>query len=471
MHRWCCCAVVLTSLVMAACQSRSPLDSSWAEARPLGERLEAYRPPAQPDTEPPDRGEKMPELTGQLTLRDAMAAALLRNPELARYGYDVRAAEARIVQAGLWPNPELQLEVENFAGSGALEGVDGAEVTLALSQTFPLGGDIERRQELARQQGRLVGWDYEAARIALLAEVTGRYVDVLAAQRQVALAQESLDLTKQVADSIGRRVEAGDAPAVERTRAAVPVATAKIALRRAQRSLESARVQLSLTWGSSSPIYVAVRGDLDQMSDLPTLTAISSLIGQNPEVARWLTEIASRQAELELARAEAVPDLTAGLGFRWFNESDDAALVAGASIPLPVFDRRQGDILAARFGIASAKNQQRSVQLRLEATLATSYARMANAYEEAVALREDAIPPATEAYKDIRQAFDQGNISFLDVLDAERTLVDLRQQYLDALAEYHGAVAELEGLIGQPLDSVKEAQDEPQEELQPSVAE
>jgi cobalt-zinc-cadmium efflux system outer membrane protein len=198
------------------------------------------------------------------------------------------------------------------------------------------------------------------------------------------------------------------------------------------------------------------------MRALPPVNAIASLIGQNPDVARWVTEIASRQAELELARAEAVPDLTAGLGFRWFNESDDSALVAGASIPLPVFDRRQGDILAARFGIASAQNQQRAVQLQLEASLATAYARLANAYEEAVALRDDAIPPATQAYRDIRRAFDQGNIGFLDVLDAERTLIDLRRQYLDALAEYHGAAAEMEGLIGQSLDSV----DQPKPELQ-----
>jgi cobalt-zinc-cadmium efflux system outer membrane protein len=395
-------------------------------------------------------------------LRDALAAALLRNPELARFGYDVRASEARVVQAGLWANPEFEIEVENFGGSGELGGVDAAEFTLALSQTFPLGGDIKRRQELARLQGQLAGWDYEAARISLLAEVTGRYVDVLASQRQLALAQESLELTQQVAESIGRRVDAGDASAVERTRAAVPVATAKIALRQAEQSLESARVQLGLTWGSSSPSFVSVKGDLDRMRALPPVNAIASLIGQNPDVARWVTEIASRQAELELARAEAVPDLTAGLGFRWFNESDDSALVAGASIPLPVFDRRQGDILAARFGIASAQNQQRAVQLQLEASLATAYARLANAYEEAVALRDDAIPPATQAYRDIRRAFDQGNIGFLDVLDAERTLIDLRRQYLDALAEYHGAAAEMEGLIGQSLDSV----DQPKPELQ-----
>ena len=124
------------------------------------------------------------------------------------------------------------------------------------------------------------------------------------------------------------------------------------------------------------------------------------------------------------------------------------------SIPLPVFDRRQGDVLAARFGVASARNQQRAVELRIEAAIASAYARLANAYDEVVGLRDDALPPATQAYHDIRQAFERGNLGYLDVLDAERTLIGLRQQYLDALAKYHGSVAELEGLIGQPLDAV-----------------
>jgi cobalt-zinc-cadmium efflux system outer membrane protein len=437
----------------------SPLDESyWATQRPLGASLEVDKPPREIDeaerqARPPEEP-KVPGVTGELSLRDALAAALRGNPSLSRFGYEVRAAEAEVVQAGLWPNPELDAEFEDFAGTGDLEGVDALEVTLALSQTFPLGGDIEKRQELAQQQGRLAGWDYEAARIALLSETTGRYVDVLAAQRQVELGRESLKLAEQVADSIGRRVDAGDAPAVERSRAAVPVATARIALRRAERLLETARVQLALTWGSSSPAFDSVTGDLDRMRPLPPISGIAALIGQNPDVARWVTEIASRQAEVELARAEAVPDLTAGLGYRWFNETDDSALVAGVSIPLPVFDRRQGDILAGRFGVAAARNQQRAVELEVEAAVAAAYARLANAYDEALALRDTAIPPATEAYNDIRQAFDRGNLGFLDVLEAERTLIDLREQYVNALAEYHGAAAELEGLIGQSLDTV-----------------
>lgn len=426
----------------------------WALQRPIGKSLETSRPPRVLDPRISPSTISVKEMTGPLALKDALAAAILRNPDLARFGYDVRAAEAQVVQAGLWPNPEIGLEVENFAGSGDFKGTKGAEVTLALSQTFPLGGDIKRRKELARLQGRLAGWDYEAARIALLTEVTQRYVSVLAAQRQIKLAQESLTLAQQVADSIGRRIDAGDAPEVERSRAAVPIATSRVALRRAERSLESARVQLALTWGSSSPEFELVKGDIENVQALPPVTAIVSLIGQNPDVARWVTEIASRQAEVELARAEAVPDLTAGLGYRWFNETNDSALVGGVSIPLPIFDRRQGDILARRFGVASAKNQQRAVELRVEAAVATAYARLANAYFEATALRDEAIPPATKAYEDIRKAFDRGNISFLDVLDAERTMIELRQQHLDALAQYHGSAAELEGLIGQSLNAI-----------------
>lgn len=380
---------------------------------------------------------------GDLTLADAIAAALRSNPELSGFGYDVRAAEARVVQAGRWQNPDLGLELENFAGSGGLDGTDAAEATLSLSQTFPLGGDIRRRQALAELEGRLIGWEYEAARIALLTEVTQRYVDVLVAQKQVSLSDESLELAERVAGSIDRRVEAGDAPAVEQSRAAVPVAMARIERERSLRRLESVRVRLALTWGSHEPGFAAVRGELERVEPLPPIAALAALITENPDVARHTVEIASRQAEAELARAEAVPDLTAGVGLRWFNGTDDTALVAGVSMPLPVFDRRQGDILAARFGVASARNRQRAIELRLTAALSAAYARLVNARAEVVALREQALPPAEAAYRDIQRAFDQGNLGFLDVLDAERTLMDLRRQHLDALADYHGAAAEI----------------------------
>ena len=138
----------------------SPLDEDyWATKRPLGESLDAYQPTREPEPSASlPQASPVEEVEGDLVLRDALAAALLHNPDLARFGYDVRSAEARAVQAGLWLNPELGFEAENIGGSGDFEGIESAEVTLALSQTFPLGGDIQRRKDLARLQGRLAGW-------------------------------------------------------------------------------------------------------------------------------------------------------------------------------------------------------------------------------------------------------------------------------------------------------------------------
>lgn len=445
----------VTSMSLSGC-TPSPIDDSyWVSQRPLGEDYAAFRPPGDVSSNTVEHSDYVvAEHEGILTLHAALAAALLRNPELATFAYSVRSAEARTLQAGLWPNPEVEAEFENFAGSGGASGTDALETTIALSQTFPLGGDIEHRRRSAELQGELAGWDYEAARIALLTEVTQRFVNVLVTQRQVELAQESVKLAEQVRDSINRRVDAGDAPAVERLRAVVPVVSAKIELQGAQRASDAARLHLTSTWGSTSPRFVKVVGDLNSIQIVPPATALVALVNQNPDVARWAIEITARQTEIKLAQAEAVPDLTGALGYRRLNDSDDNALVAGISIPLPIFDRRQGDILAARLDVASAHQERRAAELRVQAALAAAYAQLTTAHSKAVILRDEALPPATEAYEAIRRAFDQGDLGFLDVLDAERTLIDFRQQYLDALAAYHGAVAQIEGLIGQPLATV-----------------
>jgi cobalt-zinc-cadmium efflux system outer membrane protein len=95
-------------------------------------------------------------------LRQALALALLQNPELRAFAWDVRAAEARTLQAGLRPNPELGLEVENIAGTGVLQGGQSAETTLRLNQVIELGGKRARRLQVAAVERDLAAWDYEA---------------------------------------------------------------------------------------------------------------------------------------------------------------------------------------------------------------------------------------------------------------------------------------------------------------------
>lgn len=442
----------VAAVVISGC-APSPMDDQyWAQRRPLGETYEVYHPPAYLSTDndaESDRPTANPQ--GPLTLADALAAALLGSPELTGFAYQVRAAEAQALQAGLLPNPELEVEFENFAGSGEFSGSQSLDTTVALSQAIPLGGDIRYQREAARLHGQLTGWDYEAHRIALLTDVTQRYIAVLQAQRQLQLTQQSLKLAEQISDSIAKRVEAGDVPDIENARVAVPVVVAQIAQGKAERALQSARRRLAETWGASSPEFTEATGDIESLAPVPPINELASRLSQNPDLARWAVEVSARRAEVQLAKAQAVPDLTGTIGYRRIGGSDDDALVAGLSIPLSVFDRNQGGIQSARFDVASAQAQKKAAELRIGSALSSAHAELIDAYSEATTLRQRAIPPALDAYQAVSKAYDQGNLSFLDVLDADRTLIDIQQQYLDALTAYHKAVAEVEGLIGQPL--------------------
>ena len=451
MHRWCICALAPLVTALAACRPSPVGDVSWPEARPLGAALEAYRPPAAGQG---DAIELPDDPTGDLSLADAMALALLRNPSLRAFAYDVRAAEARILHAERLPNPEFEAEVENIAGSGAFEGIDAAEVTLSLAQTLPLGGDIQRRRERAGHEAALAGWDYEAARVEVLTDVTRRYVEVLVAQRELDAAREALSLAEQVRDLTHRRVEAGDAAPIELPRTAVPVIAARVEAARAQRAVASARRRLAVTWGQTEPGFGELHGDLDAIAPVPALAALRRHLDRHRSVAGWASELGARRAAAHVARAEAAPDLTARLGYRFDNDTDDSALVLGVALPLPLFDRRTDDIAATRQDIAAAHQRQAAARQRAAMLLAEAHAQLIDAHELATAVRDEALPAAGEAFDATRLAFERGELTFIDVIDAQRTLIDLRGRYIAALRAYHTAAAEVEGLIAAPIASI-----------------
>jgi cobalt-zinc-cadmium efflux system outer membrane protein len=396
------------------------------------------------------------EPAGDLTLRQALALALAQNPDLAAFSWGVRMAEAGQLQAGLLPNPELEAEFENFGGSGDASGADALETTIALSQLIELGGKRARRVAVASAERRLAGWDYETRRLEVLTAVATRFVDVLAAQQTASLARESLDLARAVRATVRTRVAAGEAAPTQETKAGVEVASGELAVRRADRDLRVARQRLAATWGGTAPRFDRAVGDLGAVAPVPPHEALAPLVAQNPGVARWDDEIARREAAADLARAGAMPDVTVGVGYRHFRETGDDALIAAVSVPLPLYDRNQGEIHKTRFGVTKARHERRAAEARVRADLAEAYETLASAEEEVTALREAILPAAEAVFEAARTSFRTGKNGYLDVLDAQRTLADVRGRHLDAQAAYHRARAEVEGLIGQPLDAPSE---------------
>lgn len=440
--------LVLASVATAACAAPfAPLPSP----RPLGQDLDAVSP-ARLEHGPPREPVQEPE--GALTLSLALAAALRASPALESSAWQVRADEARALQAGLLPNPALLVEGENLAGSGAFSAYDAAETTVFLGQLVQLGGKRTKRERVAMLERELSGWDYEAARMDVLTETTRRFVAVLAATRRLELTRDILRVAGESLQATRARVRAGAASAVEEARSRVVVATLDVELTRRELELEAARKRLATSWGGTAPRFTEVVGDLSALRELPSLERISRALAENPDLARWATESAKRDAALELARAQAIPDVTAGLGIRHFQETDDAALVFGVEVPLPLFDRNQGGREAARAGTHRARSQAHAARLELTRALVATHAEASSAYQNARALERNVLPQARDAYEGTEDGYRRGLFRLVDVLDAQRTLFEVRSEYVNALERFHTASAELERLAGAPLESL-----------------
>lgn len=387
----------------------------------------------------------------ELSLRDALALTLKANPELAAFSQEVRATEAALLQAGAWPNPILQIGADNLSNARKAEAGDRTH-SLQIGQLIELGGKRAARMRLAETGRDLANRDYEAKRVAVLAQVAQRFVDVLAAQQRETLTEEILGLARQVADAAARRVQAGKVSPVEETKARLALASTEVELEQAKRELVSARKSLGALWGSPNPRFRSAIGDLAQRVPLPAYEQLADRMRNNPELARWTTEIARRQAGVEAERAKAVPDIALSAGVSRFSHFDDHAYTVGIAIPLPVFDRNRGGILEASRRLDKADDERRAAEVRLDTELAHAYQRLAAVDKEIQILRTVLLPGAQSAFDAATKGYGLGKFSFLDVLDAQRTLFQSRSQYLRALADYQRGASEIERLIGGPLE-------------------
>ena len=392
---------------------------------------------------------------GTLTLARALALTLERSPELAAVSWDIRAAEARIIQARLLPNPELGLTAEDLTGTRGFKNGENAERTLQLSQLVELGGKRTARIGEAQLNRALTDFDYQVKRVEVLRATTRAFVDVLVAQRRLALAEETVQLWEHAVPLTKKRVEQGAAPEVEVTRINVAVALAQITREHSRREALGAKAVLSSQWGETRAVrFENVTGDLDRMEAVPPLGTLVARLGNHPQLARWTVERERREATLRLQQAQAVPDLTALAGPRVVGRADDLTLgVIGFSMPLPLFNRNQGNIAEARALIEKARPEERVIEARAFAELSVAYQTMVRAIEEVATLKERVLPSATQTVTLLSEGYSAGRFSQLEILDARRTLTEARDRHLRALADYHKSLADVEALTAQPVES------------------
>ena len=394
------------------------------------------------------------EPAGPLTLRSAVAMALRANPGLAAASREQDATEAAIVQAGAWPNPTLDAQLEDLRR-------DNRTTTLQLSQPIELGGKRAARVTAAERARDQAASALAGRRAEIRAATVTAFFDVLTAQERLRLAQDSVGLAQTATRAATNRVAAGKVSPLEETRARVAEAGMRVELLQAEGTLRSARQQLAALWGNPDPRFTQVEGAIDQLPAMVPAQDLGVRLAAAPVVVQARLEVERRKALSDLEQAKRIPDVTVSLGAKRVPASDGEAggsrrnqVVVGLSVPLPIFDTNRGNVAEALSREEKARDDLAAAELQLGTEVAQATERLRSARATAQTLQHDALPGAETAYKAATKGFELGKFSFLEALDAQRTLFQVRAQYLLALADAHRAAGELDRLLGNEGDDI-----------------
>ncbi|SEF38885.1 TolC family protein [Nitrosomonas ureae] len=400
-----------------------------------------------------------------LTLHDAVNLALLRNPELAAFSKEIRALEGVTLQAGLLRNPELSVNVENAGNIQKIRGDLNAPdsivqevvqqvTTIRIGQLIELGGKRAARVNAAMLGEELATRDYEAKRIEIIARVASVFTEVLAAQERLKLATETNQVAQNVVSTVTGRVQAGKVPPIEETRVKIGLSTTRIEQEQAQRDLISARRRLALLWNSSSPQFNIAIGDLKMTIAPPDLHVLEKKVLDNPLALRAIKNIEHRKALLEVEQTRRIPNLTLTAGIVNYAVVGGNTAIASVMMPLPLFDRNQGNLKEAYQRVDKAEDEQTMTELRLKTELAQTYEAMLAAWNEINLLRDEILPGAKNAFHVMRRGYELGKFGLLELLDAQRVLFQNQLLYVRALANYQRLMNDIERLIAAPIDSI-----------------
>jgi len=377
-----------------------------------------------------------------LSLDQALTAAFAQNPDFAAIGREIGIAEGERRQAGLIPNPELSWEVEDTRR-------DTSTTTVTLSQALELGGKRGARIEVAEAGQAVARLELERQRNSLRADVIQAFHAALRAQTALELAQQSQALTERGLRVVEGRVRAGQSSPVEATRAQVQLAQAEAAVRRARTERTVANQALARLTGSAEARFD--RLDASSLSPGPAPKA-ERLLATVEQTAEWrlaAAQIERGDASLGSEKAQRIPNLTVSLGSQYSREERERVNVVGLSMPLPLFDRNQGNVLAAARRADQARDLRNAMELRLRSETRSALEQWGTAMGEVQAYDRTILPAAQQAVDTATRGFEMGKFAFLDVLDAQRTLIEARGLYLDALAQATDARAQVERIYGE----------------------
>lgn len=378
-----------------------------------------------------------------ITLAEATARAVASSPDLAALAAGVDAAAGAARQAGAWANPELEVEMENLAKSGAAE---AEQTTAVLSQRFELFGTRRLRGEAAAADAAAAASELEQRRRDVAAAAEQGFVALLGAQESLALAEEGARVAAEVAAAVAALVAAGEVSPIEAARARADAERARIDVVGARRDLELARRALATLCGAPHPDFDRAEGALAGDVAVPPAAALDAAIAASPALARLDAEVLAQEARRDAADKLSLPEITVSAGYRRFAGAGDG-WVAAVALPLPLATGYGGAKAEAGANARRARSERAAAEASLRGALRDAAISLVAAREEVRLLREEVVPRVEEVFAAVDEGYRAGKFRLLDLLDARRSLTAARRDRVAALVRMNAARAELDRFL------------------------
>ncbi|MFO1045801.1 MAG: TolC family protein [Planctomycetaceae bacterium] len=397
--------------------------------------------PSAPDSEKAATSPTVP-VSRQLSLADLEAIALQNNPTLAQAQAGIDVEQGVYRQAGLYPNPQIGY-LNGTASNPSVKQSNG----VFLSQEFVTAHKLDLDQQAALQEIKRFQWDLQAQCMRVLNDLRIRYYEVLGAQEAIAVAQQLEKIATENLRVAERLFAAKQGTRSDVLQAKVQLETVRLNLEDAEHRHAAAWEQLATITGMPPMQPVPLVGDLE--GDIPQLdleTCWQDLLSRSPQLRSTESELDHGWAVYRSARAQAIPNITLQSVIEYDKATQATTASTLVALPLPLYNRNQGNIDKALADVRTDQAEIRRVQLVLRDQMADSFRRYQSSLRQTERLKQAILPNTEENLKLATQLYVAGETAFTPVLLAQQSYFESRVAYVEAVTELHKVVTEINGL-------------------------
>ncbi len=384
------------------------------------------------------------------SLDDFEALALKNNPTLKQAEAIARLSAGLARQAGLWPNPSLGYQGEQIRGGSFGGGEQGGFV----QQNIVLGGKLGRRRNVFEQQMKEDEIGVREQELSVRGAVQLQFYSALAQLRAVEVQQKLMVIAIDAATTAHQLANVGQADAPDVLQAEVEAEQAKLEFAKSQRVYLQSYEELAAIAGEPHMPIALLNGDLDHPPDIDTDRYLDDLLQNSPSIKRVQQKVRRAEAELARDKREAIPDLTLRAGVQQNQEILEPAMkpvgvqsFATAGIQIPIFNRNQGNVQAAKAQVEREREEVARVNLQLVQTAQPLLQQYLTSKLEAERYRTELIPRAQRAYELYLGKYRNMAAAYPEVIVSQRTLFQLEDSYARVLGELWTSAVQLQNYL------------------------